>query len=279
MASTLPVTLVLPAIGWRGIFLLLAGASVVSAITVLLVVPDAPAQAPVEDWRSNLRGVREVYRDPAFWSLAPLSACIVGTAFAVHGLWAVRWLAEVDHYDTHRVASAVFAMGTGLTLGAGLIGVVGERARRRGMQPTTTFGLACALFIVLQLMALERVQLPAWLLWGAIASFGSITVLSYSIIGEMFPPERIGRANGALNVLHLGMAFVLQYGMGVVASFWHADFFGHLPAIAYRAAFSLPLLLEFLALTWFVFALTASQRRIGEQADDEVSMATPEVSP
>jgi hypothetical protein len=31
-----------------------------------------------------------VYRDPIFWGLAPLSDCVVGIAFAVHGLWAAR---------------------------------------------------------------------------------------------------------------------------------------------------------------------------------------------
>ena len=88
-----------------------------------------------------------------------------------------------------------------------------------------------------------------------------MTVLSYSIMGEWFPPEKIGRANGALNLLHLSMAFVLQYGMGVVASFWRPDLLGRLPLTAYRTAFALPLLLELVALGWFGLLFTAAQSR------------------
>jgi hypothetical protein len=77
----------------------------------------------------------------------------------------------------------------------------------------------------------------------------------------MFPPEEIGRANGVLNVLHLGMAFVLRYGTGVVASFWNPDSFGRFPVIAYRAAFALPMVLEFLALVWFAMSSMSWERQ------------------
>jgi MFS family permease len=260
MTSAAPASLLLPGFGWRGLFLLLAAATLASAVLVLAVVPEPRAAAPAEHWRDNLRGLLAVYRDPAFWRLAPLSGCVVGAAFAVHGLWAARWLAEVDRLAPDRVASVVLAMGAGLTLGAAAIGLATEGLRRRGVPLMTTFGLACVLFIGLQAAVLDRLPLPFWLQWGGLAGFGGMTVLSYSIMGELFPPGQIGRANGALNVLHLSMAFVLQYGMGVIASLWHADAAGHLPVAAYRAAFALPLLLEFAALAWFMVSVTGARR-------------------
>ena len=229
MTSTVPVTLLLPVFGWRGVFVLLAALTLASSALVLVVVPEKRGTAPAENWRDNLRGLLAIYRDPVFWRLAPLSTCVIGTAFAVHGLWAARWLADVDGFGSERIASVVFVMGVGLTLGAAVIGLVADRLHRHGVPSATTFGLACTLFIVLQATVLDRLPLPGWLQWGTIASFGSMTVLSYSIMGELFPAEQIGRANGALNVLHLSMAFVLQYGMGVVTSLWHPDAFGHLP--------------------------------------------------
>jgi MFS family permease len=261
MTSTVPVNLLLPQFGWRGVFLMLAALTLASALLVLAIVPEKRAAAPTEDWRRSLRGLLSVYRDPVFWRLAPLSGCVVGTAFAVHGLWAARWLADVDRFAPDHIASVVLTMGAGLTLGAAVIGVVTDRLRRHGVPPTTIFGVACAVFIGLQATVLDRLPLPAWLQWSMIASFGSMTVLSYSIMGELFPPEQIGRANGALNVLHLSMAFVLQYGMGVIASLWLPDAFGRLPVVAYRAAFALPLLLELIALGWFVASLTGERWR------------------
>ena len=260
MVSTVPVDLLLPVFGWRGVFLLLATATLAIIVLILVLVPEPQPTARPTDWRSNFAGLLDIYRTPVFWRLAPLSATVIGTAFAVHGLWAARWLADVDHLAPDRVALELLIMGAGLTLGAGVIGLITDRLRRRGVRPMVTFGFSCSLFIGLQLASLARMPLPAWLIWGAIASFGSMTVLSYSIIGELFPAERIGRANGALNVLHLGMAFILQYAIGLIVSLWHPDTLGHLPLTAYRAAFALPLFLELLALGWFVSSVMLRRR-------------------
>jgi MFS family permease len=204
MSSTLPVDWLLPVVGWRGTFLVLAVATLGSAGAVLLAVPEAERTGEPEHCRQNLSGLLEVYR--IFWQVAPLSGCVVGTAFAVHGLWAARWLTDVDGLPPERLVATLLAMGAGLTLGACVMGPLADLLRRRGVRSMTIFGWACLMFIGLQVAALDRVALPVWLIW---ASIGSMTVLSYSIIGELFPPEKIGRANGALNVLHLGMAFVL----------------------------------------------------------------------
>src|SRR6202012_5071927 len=161
MTSSVPVNLLLPVFGWRGVFLLLAALSLASAVLVLAVVPETRGAPPEEDWRDNLRGLLAVYRDPVFWRLAPLSGCVVGTAFAVHGLWAARWLADVDRFAPDHIASVVLTMGAGLTLSAAVIGVVTDLLRRHGVPPTTIFGVACAVFIGLQATVLDRLPLPA----------------------------------------------------------------------------------------------------------------------
>jgi MFS family permease len=258
MSSTLPVDWLLPVVGWRGTFLVLAVAPLASVAAVLLAVPEAERTGEPEHWRQNVSGLSEIYRSPVFWQVAPLSGCVVGTAFAVHGLWAARWLTDVEGLSPERLVATLLVMGAGLTLGACVMGFLADFLRRMGVRSMTIFAWACLMFIGLQVAALGRVALPVWLIWGTIGSFGSMTVLSYSIIGELFPPEKISRANGALNVLHLGMAFVLQYGMGVVAAHWHADLYGHLPRNAYRAAFCLPLALETIALAWFLVSINAT---------------------
>ena len=251
MASTVPVDDVLPALGWRGVFLLLSLLTLGTAVLILAVVPESPSARRRETWRDDVRRLLDIYQDRAFWRLAPLSASTIGAVFAVHGLWAAQWLTDVDHFAPDQVASDLLAMGAGLTLGAGGIGAATDWLRRRNVPLMTSFAFCCSMFIVLQAIVLARVALPAWLIWGVIASFGGMTALSYSILGELFPSETIGRANGALNVLHLSMAFVLQYAMGAIASLWPADVTGHLPVTAYRAAFAAPLLLQVLALAWF----------------------------
>jgi hypothetical protein len=79
---------------------------------------------------------------------------------------------------------------------------------------------------------------------------GAATVLSFAVIADCFPREFAARANGALNLLHFGWAFMVQYGIGLVVGQWPSQD-GHYPVAAYQSAFSLSLALQTAALVWF----------------------------
>ena len=79
---------------------------------------------------------------------------------------------------------------------------------------------------------------------------GAGTVLSYSILAQYFPKEIAGRANAALNVFHIGGAFVLQEVIGWIINRWPTHG-GHYPAIAYKAALALMIVPQIVALIWF----------------------------
>jgi hypothetical protein len=65
-----------------------------------------------------------------------------------------------------------------------------------------------------------RLPLPSYVPWIVIAAVGAGTVLSYAILAEYFPKEVAGRANAALNLFHIGGAFVVQYLTGLVVRLW-----------------------------------------------------------
>jgi predicted MFS family arabinose efflux permease len=188
MASTSPVSTLLPLVGWRGVFFVLAGTTVLTASAIALLAPATAVSGNRSGWRDNLAGLREIYRHKGFWRFAPLSASVIGTAFAVQGLWAARWLADVDRFGSKQVISDLLAINIGLTLGAPVIGLTTAWLRRHGVRPLAIFGCACALFMALQCAVISRLAAPAWLLWGMIGSFGAMTALSYSITGEMSRP-------------------------------------------------------------------------------------------
>ena len=45
-------------------------------------------------------------------------------------------------------------------------------------------------------------------------------MLSFAILAEFFPQEVSGRASAALNLLHVGAAFVLQSAMVIIIAQW-----------------------------------------------------------
>jgi hypothetical protein len=79
-----------------------------------------------------------------------------------------------------------------------------------------------------------------------VGSVGAATVLSFTILAEYFPSEIAGQANAALNILHIGGAFVVQYAIGVILEIWGSKD-GQYPMIAYQAAFTIILSLQILA--------------------------------
>jgi MFS family permease len=251
VTATLPVQWLLACFDWRGLFLLLGLAAGAISLVVLLAVLDPPKRQSAPDDCRSVK-IRAIYADRRFWRLAPVSALCIGSAWALQGLWAAPWLADVASLGRDDVVHHLFVMAVALCVGALLIGVVADVLRRRGIGPETVLVSAVWLFIAAELAIICRLPLPSAVLWALVGGMGAATVLSYAMLADLFPPEAAGRANGALNVLHIGGAFAIQGGIGLLVGLWSRDLDGHYPPNAYQAAFLIVVVLQVAALLWFV---------------------------
>ena len=155
-------------------------------------------------------GLRQVYADPRFWRVAPLSAACIGTAWSLQGLWAAQWLRDVEGLDRTEVVQHLLAMAIALSLGAILFGIAADQMRRRGGGPEVLLRLVAAVFVAAQFMLILRLPFPSYLQWVFVAAVGAATVLSFAILAEYFPKDLAGRANSALNLFHIAAAFAVQ---------------------------------------------------------------------
>jgi MFS family permease len=250
VTATSPAELALAWFGWRVLFALLAVVTAGSSIMIYLLVPESASPAPIMR-RTAVANLKKIYTDPHFWRLAPLSATSIGTAWALQGLWAAQWLADVEEVARTSLVRHLFVMAVALSLGALLLGVLADRLRRYGIGVEGLLSVVGMIFIAVQLAIIFRWPLSSYVLWAAVAAVGAATVLSYAILAGYFPKELAGRANAALNVCHIGGAFVLQSATGVVLSYWTPQA-GHYPEIAYQTAFSLNVFAQVIAWIWFV---------------------------
>lgn len=247
VTATWPAELALAWIGWRELFGLLAALTAVGAILVHFVVPEAVPSGS----KAVSASLKKVFGDPRFWRLAPLSASCIGTAWALQGLWAAQWFADVDGFDRAGVVRHLFMMAIALSVGALGLGIAADRLRRRGVGPEVLLGSVATVFIAIQLALILRLPLPSYVLWSGVAATGAATVLSYATLAEYFPKELTGRANGALNLFHIAVAFIVQYATGLVIQQWIPDA-GHYPEMAYHTAFGLNIAFQVIAWVWFV---------------------------
>jgi MFS family permease len=261
LSATGPAEALVQAVGWRGLFAILATACAAVALLILLVVPEKnPAQAP---GASAKAGFSTVFRDRRFWRVAPLSATGVGTSFSFLGLWAAPWLTDVARLDHSAVVGHLTLMAAVLSASALLLGGLAERLRRRGISTEAFLAGTLGLSMAAQLILLLGIPVSSHLLFGAIAAAGAAPVLGFAILARYFPKEIAGRANAALGALNMGGAFALQCLSGFLIAQWPADC-GHYPAAAHEAAMATGLGLQLIALAFFL--TTKPRRRAADMA-------------
>jgi MFS family permease len=245
VTATAPVEHLLDWMGWRQLFEILAIATGATAILIYVVVPErgiVPSTA-----RATLGSV---FGDRRFWRMAPLSATCIGSAWSLQGLWASPWLTDVEGLDRAGLVRQLFLMSIVLSCGAWLFGMTVHCIKRRGIGAETILAVVAVLFIAAEFALILRAPLPSILPWSVVAIVGTATVVTFAVIADYFPPELAGRANGALNVLHFGWAFLAQYATGLILEQWPAND-GHRFVQAYQIAFGLNVALQIAALVWF----------------------------
>jgi hypothetical protein len=141
-------------------------------------------------------------------------------------------------------------MAIGLSIGALLLGGLADRLRKLNIRTEVLLAGVGALFILAQLALVLRIHLPSLLPWSMVSIAGAATVLSFAAVADYFPKEFAARSNGALNVLHFGWAFTIQYGIGFLVGQWPSQE-GHYPVVAYQTALGLGLVFQSAALVWF----------------------------
>jgi MFS family permease len=247
VTATAPAEFVVQMVGWRGLFAVLGALSAVAALLILYVVPDccmpaATARRQVSLWT--------IYQDRRFWRLAPLSALGVGTSWSLQGLWAAPWLKDVNGLDRAGVVGVLSIMAVAVSASGLGLGIAADRLRRFAFKTEHVLAATLAASMVAQLALIFGWPIPSLIAWSVIAAAGAATVLSYAALAAYFPKEASGRANAALNIMHVGMAFLLQSITGLIIEQWTAAN-DRYPADAHQCAMALTLALQVCALTWF----------------------------
>ena len=137
-----------------------------------------------------------------------------------------------------------------LSGGAWLFGMAVHYVKRRRIGAETVLALVAVLCIAAESVLILRAPLPSIFPWSVVVIAGTATVVSFAVIADYFPPELAGRANGALNVLHFGWAFLAQSATGLILEQWPTND-GHRSVTAYQVAFGLNISLQIAALVWF----------------------------
>jgi hypothetical protein len=166
--------------------------------------------------------------------------------FAYLGLWAGPWLRDVAGYDGEARATTLLCYTLSLMTGALVIGAAASRAQARG-RPATLVPLAC---MAGQLAAQAGLALQptgaaaVTILWVLFAFCAAGAAPGYVVVGQMFPPEQMGRVATAVNTLTLGGAFLLQAAVGWILDLWPRTAAGGWDPAGYSTALVLSIVVQ-----------------------------------
>jgi len=217
VSATRPVEILLHSAGWRDIFAGLAVVTVIVSLAILLLVPEKKGAASTEEtFAQQLRGYKQVLRDPYFWRVS-LIYCFAYTAFVSYQtLWADPWLRDVAGFGQTERANYLFIIQIGFLIGLLLTGVTADRLRRTRVQAIHVFGSGVLMLIGIQVLLALGVTYGLTIIWFLFGLLSSATYLSYAAQTQHFPAALTGRAITAMNGFLFVLAFICQWGIGGV---------------------------------------------------------------
>ena len=257
LVATVPTELAVQAVGWRAVFVGLAAITFAVATLIFLVVPEQGASAGGERLAGQIASLIRIFRDPAFWRLAPLLATTAGTHIAIQTLWAGPWFRDVAGLDRIGVANHLMAMAVAFLIGILLSGAVADWFVRRGVDLLTVMLGFLALFLCSELAIVLQwtsLNLPMWVVFGMT---GQVAVLAHPWLSSYFGAALSGRANTAMNLILFLFAFGAQYAIGAIIDLFPTRAAGAYAPAGYQAGFGVFFALQLLALLWFLLGRRA----------------------
>jgi MFS family permease len=248
LTASVPVEALLPLLGWRGVFFLVAALLVLTA-GLLMTVPEKTVGSEPESLVQQLRTLGGIYGNRTFWRFAPQGSLTVGGYMAIQGLWAVPWLIEVDGLTRTDAASVLLLLSLAMLAGFLFVATSSVWLARRGITPAMLLTGGMGLALGAELAIILGLAPPGWL-WPLLGLSFSLGNIAYSQLTASFPVSLSGRVNTALNLLVFVGAFVLQWGIGAMVDAIAGT--GMTRADAFRTTFSTLLVAQVLAFAWFL---------------------------
>lgn len=256
VASTLPVQWLMPLLGWRPLFWLLA---IFMGIAMVVIAWRVPRWEPARPEPGAAHAsYREVWRHPYFRRMAPIAFFNYGGMIAIQTLWAGPWMVRVAGYAPLEAAGGLFIINLSMLCTFWSWGLLNPWLARRGL--TTNRLIARGLPVSLLLLATIIIAGPAagpgaWALFCISSTFVS---LAQPAVGMVFAPALAGRALSAYNLVIFGGVFVMQWGIGLLIDGFRAAGLGEVSS--FRSALAVFLACSVISYGYFLWAKDNSRQ-------------------
>ena len=264
LVATTPLQNVLSITDWRGVFTGLAIITVFASLFLWFILPEHQSSADKHPAiKTQLKEMGQIFRNPVFWSIVPLTALSNGSFLAIHGLWIKPWLRDVASLGEGDATQLLFAMTLAIIVGYFSLGIFTERISQLfDIGPITVGVFGMTLFLTTQFSMAYGWATSPLLLVVIFGFLGSSCILTFAGLAQIFPKKYSGRVSTILNVQVFMGAFIIQWGIGAIIELWPTTEIGYDPA-SYQVAIGVLVLMQAAGLVWYLL----SQQLIKKQPE------------
>ncbi len=210
-----PLSRLAQATSWRGIFVALAGVSLLLGVACWVLVRDRPPVAgkPEPEHRFDrklvLAGLLSVLKNRDTWPTVCVNFGICGSFFAFAGLWATPFLTQAHGLTRDVAANHVSLYFVGFALGCVFIGALSDRLGKR--KPVLL--ISSHLYVLMWLVVLSDLVLPLAASYVLFSLMGIVTAgftLTWACTKEVNAPLLSGMSTSVTNMAGFLAGAVLQ---------------------------------------------------------------------
>jgi MFS family permease len=223
VASTLPVQWLMPWLGWRPMFWILAGMVLLSMLVIARVVPVWATADPSHAAAGAAKpSYSAVWRSRYFQKLSWLAFFNYGGLIAVQTLWAGPWMIRVAGYTPLESATGLFYINATMLVTYWAWGMVNPWLVRHGWDADRLLAWGVPLSLLVLAVNILGGSATGWLGWALFCMSSSVLGLAQPAVGMAFASNLVGRALSAYNLLIFAGIFVVQWGIGLLVDAFKA---------------------------------------------------------
>ena len=247
--STLPVQILLPIIGWRWIFGLIAILILIVIVLTLLFIPKWGTENNNQE--TSAGSLTDVWKNKFFRSTIPLGLFNYGGMVAIQTLWAGPWMVRVAGYTPLESATGLFWINVTMLFAFFIFGYILPKITKLGIESMKLMKLGLPISY-LSLLVIIILGENAGALHFTIYILTSIVLtLTQPAVALSFPTSLAGKSLTSFNLLIFVGTFVMQWGIGLIIDF--CQFLGREEVQSFKISFTVYLIICILSYLYFIF--------------------------
>ena len=249
VSSTLPVQILLPEIGWRSIFGLIAILTLLSIILILMFIPNWNKTDETLK-KENLSALSEIWKNKFFISLIPIAFINYGGIQAIQTLWAGPWMLEVAGYNAIQSATGLFWINITMLIAFLFWGYILPKSESFGVDSIKIIKIGLPISYIVLFLIIYLGQKAGATLFALYILASIVISLTQPAIALTFAKNLAGKSLTSFNVFLFSGTFFMQWGIGLIIDF--CGYLGLEKVYSYQISFFCFLLLCIFSYLFFI---------------------------